>query len=266
MTHADPATIARLRARIWALEQGSGAPPPILALGAPDAALPWGGLPLARLHQVAAADAAALGFAAALLGLIARGRTVLWCRRRDAATPFLPGLAALGLAPDQVVMAEADRAVEVLWAMEEGLRCPALGGVLGEVSDLAPAAARRLQLAAETGRVAGLAVTSPRTATSGATTRWRVSAAPSAPTQWGGLGPPTWNVALERCRGGLPRAWTLEWRDGGFAEPDINRQVRPNHCHPTPTPPHRREGIHLKSPPPCGEGQGGGDAAMQPAA
>jgi len=219
MTTTDSATITRLRARIWALEQGNSAPPPILSLGTPDAALPWGGLPLARLHQIAAADGSALGFAAALLGLIARGRPVLWCRRRDSALPFLPGLAALGLAPDQVVMAKTDRAVEILWAMEEGLRCPALGGVLGEVSDLAPAAARRLQLAAETGGVAGLAVTSPRATAGGATTRWRVGAAPSTPTPWGGLGQPSWNVSLERCRGGLPRAWTLEWRDGGFVLP-----------------------------------------------
>ncbi len=219
MIATDPTTIARLRARIWALEQGNSAPPPILSLGVPDEALPWGGLPLARLHQIAATDAAALGFAAALLGLIARGRTVLWCRRKDSAQPFLPGLAHFGLAPDRVVMAETDRAIEVLWAMEEGLRCPALGAVLGEVPDLAPAAARRLQLAAESGGVAGLAVTAARTATSGATTRWRVGAAPSIPTPWGGLGPPTWTVALERCRGGLPRAWTLVWRDGRFVAP-----------------------------------------------
>jgi protein ImuA len=218
MTHADPATIARLRARIWALEQGNGAPPPILALGAPDAALPWGGLPLARLHQIAAADASALSFAAALLGLAARGGTVLWCRRKDASLPFLPGLMAFGLAPERVVVAESDRAVEVLWAMEEGLRCPALGAVLGEVSELAPAAARRLQLAAEAGGVAALALTGARTTATGATTRWKVGAAPSAPSPWGGLGPPAWSVTLERCRGGLPRTWTLEWRAGEFVD------------------------------------------------
>jgi len=225
MTYADPATIDWLRERIWALEQGTAAPPPVLALGAPDAALPWGGLPLARLHQIVAADQAALGFAAALLGLMAVGKPVLWCGRRGAAAPFLPGLAGFGLAPQQVLVAEAERAVEALWTMEEGLRCPALGAVLGEIDELAPAAARRLQLAAETGGVAGLVVTPGRATPSlsqsfsGATTRWRVGAAPSAPTPWGGLGAPAWHVALERCRGGLPRAWVLEWRDGSFAAP-----------------------------------------------
>ena len=105
MTVTDPTIIAQLRARIWALEQGSSAPPAILSLGAPDEALPWGGLPLARLHQIAAADPSALGFAAALLGLIARGRTVLWCRRKESTAPFLPGLAVFGLTSQRLVLA-----------------------------------------------------------------------------------------------------------------------------------------------------------------
>lgn len=217
MTATNAATIARLRDRIWALEQGNETPPPVLSIGVPDAALPWGGLPLARLHQIALTDGAGLGFAVALLGLLARGRPVLWCRRRDSAMPFLPGLAPFGLAPDQMMTVETERAVETHWAIEEGLRCPALGAVLGEIDDLPAPAARRLQLAAEAGGVAGLMVTSARTSAGGATTRWRVAAAPSVPPIWGGLGPPAWQVALERCRNGLPRSWTLTWRDGRFA-------------------------------------------------
>lgn len=219
MTHSDPVLLARLRDQIWALEQGSGTAPPAVPIGAPDGVLPWSGLPLARLHQIAIADGAGLGFAAGLLGLLARGQPVLWCRRRTAEGPYLPGLAAFGLTPDRVLMAEADRAREVLWAMEEGLRCSGLGAILGEIDDLPPAAVRRLQLAAEAGGVAGLVVTPARIATAGATTRWKVAAAPSAPPPWGGLGAPTWQVALERCRGALPHSWVLEWRDGRFALP-----------------------------------------------
>lgn len=219
MTHSDPTLLARLRGQIWALEQGSGALPPVVPIGAPNAALPWGGLPLARLHQVAITDGAGLSFAAGLLALMALKRPVLWCRRRTAETPYLPGLAGFGLTPDRVLTVEADRAREVLWTMEEGLRCAALGAVLGEIDDLPPAAVRRLQLAAETGGVAGLLVTPARLITAGATTRWRIAAAPSAAPPWGGLGAPTWQVALERCRGALPRIWMLEWRDGSFAVP-----------------------------------------------
>jgi protein ImuA len=217
MTHHNAATIARLRDRIWALEQGTDAPPPVQPIGVPDSVLPWGGLPLARIHQIALADRSGLGFAAGLLGLVARGRTVLWCRRRDTAIPFLPGLTPFGLDTAQVLTVEAERATELLWAIEEGLRCPALGAVLGEIDDLPLPAARRLQLAAETGQVAGLIVTPERAMAGGATTRWRVTTAPSPTTPWGGLGAPAWHVSLERCRNGLPRSWTLAWRDGQFA-------------------------------------------------
>ncbi|HEY1720995.1 MAG TPA: hypothetical protein VGG27_07100 [Magnetospirillaceae bacterium] len=217
MATTNTATIARLRDQIWALEQGSEAPPPVLSIGEPDAALPWGGLPLARLHQIALSDGAGLGFAAGLLGILGRGRPVLWCKRRGSAMPFLPGLAPFGLTPDRVITVETERAIEILWAMEEGLRCPSLGAVLGEIDDLPTQAARRLQLAAETGGVVGLMVTPARAATGGATTRWRVTAAPSVVPPWGGLGAPAWDVALERCRNGLPRSWTLAWRDGRFA-------------------------------------------------
>lgn len=219
MTHSDPILLARLRDQIWALEQGSGMAPLAVPIGAPDGVLPWGGLPLARLHQIAATDGAGLGFAAGLLGLLARRQPVLWCRRRTSEGPYLPGLAAFGLTPDRVLMVEADRAREVLWVMEEGLRCAGLGAVLGEIDDLPPAAVRRLQLAAEAGGVAGLVVTPARIATAGATTRWKIAAAPSAPPPWGGLGAPAWRVALERCRGALPHVWVLEWRDGRFALP-----------------------------------------------
>jgi len=115
-------------------------------------------------------------------------------------------------------------ALEFGYPVEEGLRCPSLGAVLGEVSELAPAAARRLQLAAEAGGVAALAVTSARLMAGGATTRWRVAAAPSVTPPWGGIGPPAWTVTLERCRGGLPRTWTLEWRAGEFVEMAISQQ------------------------------------------
>src|SRR5579871_277602 len=226
MSIVDPTTLAQLKARIWALEHGSGAPPPVLALGAPDAALPWGGLPLARLHQIAAADPSALGFVAALLGLAARGRPVLWCRRKDSAQPFLPGLAMFGLKPEQGVIAEADRSITLLWAMEEGLRSASLGGVLAEADALPPAAARRLQLAAETGGVTGIAVTPAHIAVNGATTRWRIGAAPSAATAWGGLGQPTWRAALERSRGAPPREWVLTWNGAELID----------HPHPTPLP------------------------------
>ena len=98
-----------------------------------DAALPWGGLP-AGLHEIAAAhgDAARTGFVISLLGR--RPGPVLWCRSRRTALkvgdPYGPGIAGLGLSPDRLILAEAAKPAELLWAMEEGARTRGLAAVV----------------------------------------------------------------------------------------------------------------------------------------
>lgn len=207
------AAIDALRARIWALERSSAEPARTLSVAeAIDAALPWGGLPLACLHEIVAADGAGIGFAAVLLGRLAAHGPVLWCRPRHAGeTPYPPGLEAFGLAGEALLVVNGRDRTELLWAMEEGLRCPRVGAVVAEVDRLDLTAGRRLQLAAEAGGVTGFLLL-PRANAAAGTTRWCVSAAPSADTPWQGLGDARWRVALERCRGGVPRAWTAEWQ------------------------------------------------------
>ena len=46
---------------------------------------------------------------------------------------FAPALARAGLHPDRVICAETWRDAEVLPVMEEGVRCPGLAGVVGEI-------------------------------------------------------------------------------------------------------------------------------------
>lgn len=231
---ADPAVVEQLRARIGAMERSTQHPAEVMPLGAEgiDRALPWGGLPLACLHQVMGGgedDGAATAFCAMVLGRLARRRrgTVLWCARAGAPADTLhgPGLAGFGLEPERLILARGRDETEVLWAMEEGLRCPALCAVAGETRRLDPTAGRRLKLAAETGGVTGLLLhpalpaatqAHPRRGTvppGVATTRWRVRAMPSPPAAWDGLGPPRWRVELERCRGGTPRTWSVEWNE-----------------------------------------------------
>ena len=56
---------------------------------------------------------------------------VLWCLRgRDL---FAPALARVGLHPDRVIYCETWKDRDVLPAMEEGLECNGLAGVVGEV-------------------------------------------------------------------------------------------------------------------------------------
>src|SRR3546814_14645701 len=68
---------------------------------------------------------------AMLLGRFARGRPVLWCENRTArersglpGTIYAPGIAAFGIAPEDLILARTRRDDEALWTAEEALRTP----------------------------------------------------------------------------------------------------------------------------------------------
>ena len=220
---ADVATLMDLRRRIAALEQsGSGTSTGgVVSLGAAeiDAHLPWGGLPLACVHGLGG-DATA--FAATIAARLAarRRRPVLWIAPpgRGGHLPdlYAPGLATFGLSAAALIVVTA-RGATALWAMEEALRAPAAGAVVAEIEALNLTASRRLQLAAEAGGGGGLllrggtatAATAPPLATTACVTRWRVASLPSTPSDVVAR----WQLTLERCRGGRPGAWSVEWSD-----------------------------------------------------
>lgn len=187
-------------------------------IAAIDAHLPGAGLVQGALHEVMGGGADIVHGAAAALfaaGIAARiAGPVLWCvSRRDL---FAPGLAAAGLAPGRVIHVEAGNDAGVLLAMEEGLRHPGIGTVIGEVRRLAMPASRRLQLAAEVSGVTAIALHRwPRPPPDGivpvepsaSLTRWQIAAAPGPP---GDLGRARWRVTLERCRGASSATWIVE--------------------------------------------------------
>ncbi len=251
----DRDLIADLRSKIERLEGAGGFADPQLnaSIGDPvplgveavDNAL-RGGLRRPGLHEVAAADesAAATGFCAAVLArLTGKHGTVVWCRR--GAGLYGPGLAALGLDSARLIIVRARREADVLWAMEEGLRSRAPAAVLGETAGGGPIALRRLQLAAETGGVPSILLRPPGApfVPGPALTRWRIgSAHPTAarPPEAAGTGTTAagrvsllrlrWQVELQRCRGGVPASWLLEWCDetGGFVvAPDLRHRPAP---------------------------------------
>jgi protein ImuA len=151
--------------------------------------------------------------------------TVLWCRRGGEL--YGPGLSALGLPPERLIVVRAGRERDLLWAMEEGLRSGALAAVVGEPAAASTVVLRRLQLAAEAGGTAAVLLrpSGVKWAPGPALTHWRIGAAPSL-----GLWPgrPRWRVELVRCRGGgaidninsrhgKPAkgsgSWLVEWRE-----------------------------------------------------
>ena len=239
--------VADLRVRIGALALGGSQRFGTLAFGVPevDTYLPDGGLKLGALHEVseagpAAAEHAAIAalFVAGILARLGSG-PVLWCLRgRDM---FAPALAGAGLHPDRVIYCETWRDAEVLPAMEEGLAHRGLAGVVGEVSRLGLMPSRRLQLGAEASGVTALLIRrwrhraetklSADAEPTAATTRWRVSPAPSPALPVPGLHRARWRVELTRCRGSEPRSWLLKACDakGHLALPAdlVNRQTAP---------------------------------------
>ena len=217
----QPALLAALRARVARLEGAGGArhglgPIPLCE----GVALPGGGLARAALHEVlATSPGCGAAFCATLLGR--SGGTVLWISAGEAGPlAWPPGLAQYGLNPAQLVLVQAGRSSEALWAMEEALRCPAVSGALLALEEADPAldltATRRLQLAAEAGGALGLLLRPGEEAAeagaapghSAATTRWRVGSLASS-------GSPHWQLELLRARGGRPGGpWAVTWRSG----------------------------------------------------
>ena len=166
------------------------------------------------MYEVLASDGeAANGFVGALLARIAGAHgAALWCGRAN--HPYMPGLAAFGADPNRLIFARTSTDIETLWAMEEGLRCPALTVVVGALTSLNLTEGRRLQLAAE--RHGVTAVVLHRTyraqesnpAPGAAATRWNISPLPGAS---GDLHRTRWRVERLRCRGAMPGEFTMEW-------------------------------------------------------
>ena len=266
------ALIERLRRTLGAAEASTGLAGEdgaLLALGIPsiDGAL-GGGLSCGTLHEIAAAreteTTAATGFALALALAACRplslrgaararndervvpGRNVVWIAEdlslAENGVPYGPGLDEAGIAPEQLIRVATARGRDVLWAMEEALRCRAVGVAIGEMRarSIDQVATRRLSLAAAAGDTLGLILrTTPDEEPSTAATRWITSAARAdepdsrrvsparlqhKPAKTGvfalmsstrsaraAIGPPRLAVRLVRNRRGHLGAWIVEW-------------------------------------------------------
>ena len=238
-----PANLKRLKAHIQRLEGFGGtlaeANRQVLPFGIDeiDDRLPGGGLARGALHEVFAADAGiATAFCALLAGRLAKdaeNASILWCERPwtlDAGALYGPALLQFGIDPARLILVRVRRDNDVLWAMEEGLRCGQVAAVVGELDDISLTASRRLQLAAEETGVTALSLRSKvdKPPPSAAATRWRLDAVThekdrprandhndflNTPPALPGLGAARWQAELFRCRGGTSANWMMEWND-----------------------------------------------------
>jgi protein ImuA len=194
----------------------------VVGLGPIEAAFPNAVFPVGAIHEFITSGreqaAASVGFMAGLIsGLAKKGGVCLWISVSGRLFP--PSLTAFDVEPDWVIFIDVEREKDVLWAMEEALKCEGLAAVIAEVGDISFAQSRRLQLAVESSKVTGFLLRNGprRLGTTTCVARWQITPLPSEPEdELPGVGFPRWQVDLLRVRNGNPGSWKLEWVAGCF--------------------------------------------------
>jgi protein ImuA len=231
MVNSKADIIARLTREILPLQGYKPQQPaamPVSGLDFIQQAFPQQSFPLAAIHEFHCPtkedEAPTGGFIAALLAtILPSSATAVWIGQSPIIFP--PALKSFGLEPDRMIFISIQNQKDLLWAMEEALKCGGLSAVIGEIRDLSFTASRRFQLAVEQSNVTGFVLrTAPKQLnTTASVSRWKISSMPShAVDDLPGVGFPRWQVDLEKVRNGKPGSWQLEWANGKF------RQLRTN--------------------------------------
>ena len=192
-----------------------------LGLGSLTGAFPGGSFPLGAVHEflspVAEGAASTAGFISGLLSsLMGDNGTALWISA--ARTIFPPALRSFGIQPDRVVFVDLKKEKDVLWVMDEALKCGALSAVVGEMKDINFTESRRLQLAVEQSKSTGFILrNSTKLNTTACVSRWRITPlASELIDDLPGVGFPQWRVELLRMRNGRSGVWDLKWINERF--------------------------------------------------
>ena len=164
----------------------------------------------------AAATASFLSCLMSLSGMMQSG-TALWISANRKIFP--PALSSFGLVPDRFLFLHVPKERDMLWAMEEALKCSGLTSVIGEIRFLSFTASRRLQLAVEQSNVTGFILREGinQLNTTACVSRWRITSHPSqSMDDMPGIGFPAWRVELMKVRNGKPGVWGMKWVNKRF--------------------------------------------------
>lgn len=201
-----------------------------MGLGVINAAFPDGCFPLAAVHEFCCTcpenKTATSGFIAGLLSALMKpGGMTIWIAPSKHLFP--PAFTAFGIDPGKIIFVNLAREKDLLWMMEEALKCNSLTAVIGEIHQLDFTASRRLQLAVEQSKVTGFLIRQTANPnTTACVSRWKITAVASQPEDGlPGIGFPRWNVELLKIRNGRPGSWQLEWDTNGFRETQPNTAI-----------------------------------------
>ncbi len=196
-----------------------------VGLGPLNAAFPNETFPLGAVHEFISTGqeqtAATGGFISALISPLMRNNGVtLWISSRRMLFP--PALKFFGIDPSRFIFVDLQKEPDVIWAIEEALKCEGLAAVVGELPDISFTASRRLQLAVEQSRVTGFIIRQqPRKlAVTACVTQWKITPIPGEPIEdLPGVGFARWKVELLKIRNGKPGIWEMGWAAGHFRHP-----------------------------------------------
>jgi protein ImuA len=219
-----------------------------------------GGLSRGAIHEILPRTVQDLGAAAGFaFGLASRAQErsayVLYIQHdftsAETGRPYLPGLKISGFDTSALIYLHVPRAEDVLWAMNEALKCRGFSAVIAEfpahTRALDLTCTRRLALAAQEGLGFGLILRHAATIEpNAATTRWLISARPSRGSPFGGLGTPHMHLDLVKNRFGSSGQWNVEWhaRERKFEIPPSPATLPGNLVQP---PPHRQGRTHPRA-------------------
>ena len=227
MTISKAAILAQLQKEILPLQgykkNSSGSALKVLP-AAMNNAFPNNEFPLGAVHEFFCNSmetaAATDGFISCIVAsLMKDGGACIWVGA--AVGIFPPALQAFGIAPDKVIFVHLQKDKDILWAVEEALKCEGIAAVIGEIQELSFTSSRRLQLAVEQSLVTGFIMRrNPRSMnTTACVTRWQITSVPGEmPDDMPGVGFPGWKVELLKVRNGTPGCWTVEYLGGRLCQ------------------------------------------------
>jgi protein ImuA len=216
--------VSRLRRELLSLQRHEGirkGSDVLKDLGVLNDSFPESNFPLAAVHEFLCNKkeevAATNGFVSAIVGKLMKQKGVaVWIRSDNALFP--PAFHLFGIDPDRIIFIQLQKEKELLWAMEEALKCNGLAVVVCELQELSFTSSRRFQLAVEQSSVTGfiLRINPRNLVTTACVSRWQISSLASEATDLPGVGFPKWKVELLKIRNGKPGAWQVEWSAGKF--------------------------------------------------
>jgi protein ImuA len=237
MTAEKQEILAQLRKQL--LEVQGFKPAPIatgdgFGLGEIEACFRNNVFPTGTIHEFLAEHpedtAASEGFIAGLLAkLMENGNSCLWISKNRKLFP--PSLETFGVDPQKIIFLDLYYTKEILWVMEEALKCEGLACVIAELPDIDFAQSRRLQLVTEKSHVTGILLRKEPKRSLSATAcsaRWQIKPQPTEILDGiPGVGNPRWEVNLLKVKNGEGGKFYIEWAEDKFApfeSPTINPQ------------------------------------------